>query len=110
METMTGNGFAFDGFDTSDEAVDRLRHRIHDVASELKPLATVEELSARIRTVAAELHEIERQLLLVVHVRQAEAEGLFGKLDEIDSQLAEGWKPDGASAEDVVVRLRSQII
>lgn len=109
METLTGRSNGFDGFDASDESLARLRHRLHDVASELQPLATVDELSARIRAVAGELHEIERQLLLVVHIRQAEAEGLFDMLADVDVKLAKGWKPEGSSVDDVVARLRSQI-
>lgn len=96
------------GFDTTDESLTKLRHRLFDVASELKPLATVEEISDRIRTVATELHRIEQELLLVMHGRHAEA-GVFAELDDIDARLAAGWQPEGSDVDDVVSRLRSQI-
>lgn len=97
------------GFDTTEEALTRLRHRLFDVASELRPLTTVEELGDRVRAVASELHGIERELLLIVHIQWAASDGLFDKLQAIDAKLAEGWQPDGSDADDVVTRLRSQL-
>ena len=104
MEALTESN----GFDTSEENLDRLRLRIFDTASKLKPLATVEELSDRIRAVVAELHVIEEELLLVAHIREIEAT-MMNRLEEIDTQLAAGWQPAGSDVDDVIKRLRSSI-
>lgn len=94
------------GFDTSEETLNRLRLRIFDSASQLKPLATVEEPSNRIRAVAAELHVIEEELLLMAHIREVEAT-MMDRLEDIDTQLAARWRPVGRDVDDVITRLRS---
>lgn len=102
MEALTESN----GFDTSEESLNRLRLRIFDSASQLRPLATVEELSSRIRAVAAELHAIEEELVMMAHIREVEAT-VMDRLEEIDTQLAAGWRPTGRDVDDVITRLRS---
>ena len=100
---MTGNGF-----EITEELLADLRHRLFDVAADLQPLPTIGELGTRVAAVAAELHRIERELLMVVHLGAAGPD-IISRLEEIDGQLAAGWKPEGSDVGDVVDRLRSHL-
>lgn len=96
------------GFDTAEETINRMRLRLADAMSDLRPVPTIDDLKERIVAVAAELHNIERELLLVIHLDQVEG-AVFGGLKEIDRRLAEGWKPSGTPADAFVHGLRERM-
>ena len=92
------------------ERVERLRLRLYDVASELRPIDGPAELHDRLQAVAQELFEIQAALRLLVHVTALEEGDFLTRLDEIDKRLASGdWKPPSADAGGVITRLRSAL-
>lgn len=83
------------------------RLRLYDAAADLKPLPSIQELKTRVVAAAATIQEIMRDLLLVAHCADLDADGFADEINEIKQRLDAGWVPDSAPVDDVVERLRS---
>lgn len=92
--------------DPQKQSLNRIRLRLIDIAADLRPLPTVDNVLDRLRSVMVEFESVRNDLELVIHIAQAEEDGLIESLDEMDRRLATGWKPTGFPVEEVVERLR----
>lgn len=91
------------------ERVNNVRIKLAEAISDLRPLPTMGEIHSRVVSVAADLREIERDLLLVAHVSDLDQNGFHQDLDEIAQQIDAGWEPPAAPVDEVVDRLRSAL-
>jgi hypothetical protein len=92
-----------------EERINNVRLKLADAMSDLRPLPTFAQLHTRLVAVAADLHQLEQDLLLVAHVSDLDQSGFNDELDAIAERLADGWEPPASPVGDVIDRLRSAL-
>lgn len=90
------------------QRLERARLRLLNTAADLRPVASPEELEARLAAALAELADVIRELKLLMHIKRLEESGLESELVALDEALAGGWRPDAAPVDEVVDKLKAQ--
>jgi hypothetical protein len=87
-------------------SLEQVSLRLMDAAAAVR-LASLGELSDRLRRLAAELGAIEHEVRLIIHAHDIESSGLIDTALDLERRMAQGWEPPSAPLGEVLERLKA---